>query len=158
MDKKGYIVAAGVAVGAIVGVMVLFMSQASFGKQGGEQLNATTTASSSSSDRPDLMLILLKGQEDSSVPVARYNPDLNQAITLHSSDHIRFEPPNNRPPESLRIIAEDVDDGRILILRKSYDVNNEFFVNLDHGEYQLRAQASWFDKGSYVYTYDINVA
>lgn len=156
MDKKGYIVAAGVAVGAIVGVMVLFMSQASFGKQEGDQLNATTTASSS--DRPDLMLILLKGQEDSSIPVAKYDPDLNKTITLHSSDHIRFEPPDNRAPESLRIIAEDVDDGRILILRKSYDVNNEFFVNLDHGEYQLRAQASWFDKGSYVYTYDVNVA
>ena len=103
------------------------------------------------------MLVLLKGAEDASTAVAKYDPENSGTISLQSNDHVRFESPDSRLPESLRIIAEDKADGHISILRKSYDVNNEFFINLEEGEYQLRAQASWSDKGNFVYTYDITV-
>jgi hypothetical protein len=50
-----------------------------------------------------------------------------------------------------------MDSGAILLLRKSYDVNNEFFVNLDKGSYQLQVQATWFEVGSHIYKFNIAV-
>ena len=117
--------------------------------------NGTTSIAS---EPPNLVLVLLEGAEDSSAPVARHDPNTNETISLQNNAHIRFESAQVRPPESLKVLAEDLDDGRIIILRKSYDVNNEFFINLEQGKYELRAQASWFDKGTFFYTYDVTVA
>jgi hypothetical protein len=152
--RKGYIVAGGGLAGVFAALMVFAPMASPDSPQEPAADNGTTVAS----ERPSLMLVLLEGAEDASIGVAKYDPENSGTINLQSNDHVRFESPDIRLPESLRIIAEDKADGHISILRKSYDVNNEFFINLDEGEYQLRAQASWADKGSFVYTYDITVA
>ena len=153
MVRKGYIVAGGGLAGVFVALM-LFAPMASPNSPQPAADNGTTA----SSEQPLLLLVLLEGAEDASTGVAKYDPENSGTISLQSNDHVRFESPDSRLPESLRIIAEDKADGHISILRKSYDVNNEFFINLEEGEYQLRAQASWSDKGNFVYTYDITVA
>ena len=153
MVRKGYIVAGAGLAGAFIALMVFAPMASPNTPQEPVANNSTTVAS----EQPSLLLVLLKGAEDASTAVAKYDPENSGTISLQSNDHVRFESPDSRLPESLRIIAEDKADGHISILRKSYDVNNEFFINLEEGEYQLRAQASWSDKGNFVYTYDITV-
>lgn len=155
MVRKGYIVAGGGLAVAIVAIMVILILP---GYLESPQEPASSNVTTVASEQPSLLLVLLESAEDASTPVAGYDAENGGTIFLKSNDHVRFESPDNRAPESLRIIAEDKSDGHISILRKSYEVNNEFFINLEEGEYQLRAQASWFDKGSFVYTYDIVVA
>jgi hypothetical protein len=152
--KTGYLVAAGIAIAAALGAYVLFNSIAG---TGGATQTADGNVTSVAADQPALQLVLLAGPEDGSTPVAQYSPNNNETITLHSNAHLRFESPDTRPPDSLRIVAHDVQNGSVFILRKSYDVNNEFFVNLEQGKYELRAEASWADKGPFLYTYDIAV-
>lgn len=155
MVRKGYIVAGGGLAAALVAGLMLSMQA---GNPDVPQDTTATNVTTIASEKPALLLILLEGAEDASTSVAEYDPENSGTINLKSNDHVGFESPSSRAPESLRIIAEDKSDGHISILRKSYEVNNEFFINLEEGEYQLRAQASWFDKGSFVYTYDIAVA
>ena len=154
MDRAGYIVLAGAAVGGVVLALLVFAPMARPESPGAPASNDTTNIAS---EQPNLVLSVLQGAEDSSAPVARHDPNSKEMISLQSNEHIRFESDKVRPPESLRVLAEDLDDGRITILRKSYDVNNEFFVNLEQGKYELRAQASWFDRGTFFYTYNITV-
>lgn len=154
MDGLGYVLIAGAAVGVVVIGFLIFAPTATPESIIDPLDNGTDTASA----QPNLVLVLLEGAEDSSAAVAQYDPNTGETISLQSNAHIRFESPKVRPPESLRVLAEDLDGGEITILRKSYDVNNEFFVNLEHGKYELRAQASWFERGTYFYTYDITVA
>jgi hypothetical protein len=58
----------------------------------------------------------------------------------------------------MKVIARDMDSGAILLLRKSYDVNSEFFVNLDIGISQFQVQASCFEVGNHIYKFNIMVA
>ena len=153
MGRAGYIVVAGAVLAVSVIAFLLFAPMARKESLGNPANNVTTTAS----DQPNLVLVLLEGAEDSSAAVAQYDPNTSNTISLQSNAHIRFESPKVRPPESLKVLAVDLDDGGMTILRKSYDVNNEFFINLEQGEYELRAQASWFDRGTFFYTYKIAV-
>lgn len=153
MGRAGYIVVAGAVMAVSVIAFLLFAPMARKESLGNPANNVTTTAS----DQPNLVLVLLEGAEDSSAAVAQYDPNTSNTISLQSNTHIRFESPKVRPPESLKVLAVDLDDGGMTILRKSYDVNNEFFINLGQGEYELRAQASWFDRGTFFYTYKIAV-
>lgn len=154
MGRTGYIVAAGVAAAAIIGVLMLFNPISRLNGLPSNGSNGTNI----SSEQPTLQLILLEGPEDASAAVAQYTPNSNETINLQSDAHLRFDSPDARPPDSLRVTAHDLEDGQILILRKSYEVNNEFFVNLEQGKYQLRAEAAWTDNGPFLYTYDIAVA
>lgn len=155
MGRTGYLLIAGAAVAVIVVASLLFAPMARPESLMNPANNGTTNTVS---DQPNLVLVLLQGPEDSSAAVAQHDPKTNETISLQSNAHIRFESPKVRPPESLKVLAVDLDDGGITILRKSYDVNNEFFINLGQGEYELRAQASWFDRGTFFYTYKIAVA
>jgi hypothetical protein len=155
VGRTGYLLVAGAAVAVIVVSSLLFAPMARPESLGSPANNGLTTTAS---DQPNLVLVLLKGAEDSSAAVAQHDPNTNKTISLQSNAHIRFESPKVRPPESLKVPAVDLDDGGMTILRKSYDVNNEFFINLGQGEYELRAQASWFDRGTFFYTYKIAVA
>jgi hypothetical protein len=111
----------------------------------------------SSDKAPKMLLVLLKGAEDSSEAVAQYEANNTEPIQLATNAHIRFDSPDYRTAEGMKAIARNMDDGSIQLLRKSYDVNNEFFINLGKGHYELQVQASWFDKGSFVYRFDIMV-
>ena len=154
MGTKAYVIAMGISLAVVITAVFILTGQltARSSKAFG---NATEVASSA---RPTLLLILLKGAEDSSQEAASYEPDNSETITLKTNDHVRFQSPDNRMSDSMKAIAKDKSSGSIFILRKSYDVNNEFFVNLDKGEYQLRVQASWFDKGTHVYLYNVSIA
>lgn len=154
MVKAGYIVAAGLAAAVAIGIVVLLNPTT---RTGGATITADGNVTTIAADRPTLELVLLEGAEDASTPVAQYSSYANETISLKSNAHLRFESPEIRPPDSLRIVAHDLEDGSVLILRKSYDVNNEFFVNLEQGKYELRAEATWADKGPFLYTYDITV-
>ena len=154
MDRVGYILVGAAAVGGVVMALLVFAPMA---RPESPEAPANNGATNIASEQPNLVLVLLVGAEDASAPVARHDPNTNKTISLQINEHIRFESAKVRPPESLRVLAEDLDDGRITILRKSYDVNNEFFVNLEQGKYELRAQASWFDKGTFFYAYNIAV-
>lgn len=154
MGRTRYIVAAGIAAAAVIGVLVLFNPMA---RTVGFPDLAADNATNVASEQPMLELVLLENAEDSSRAVERYLPENNETISLSGDAHIRFESPELRPPDSLRVVAHDTEDGSILILRKSYDVNNEFFVNLGQGKYELRAEATWADDGHFLYTYDITV-
>jgi hypothetical protein len=153
VDRVGYVIVAGTAVGGIVLALLVLAPMARPERPEAPANNTTNIAS----EQPNLVLVLLEGAEDSSAPVARHDPNTGETISLQNNAHIRFESAKVRPPESLKVLAEDLDDGRIIILRKSYDVNNEFFINLEQGKYELRAQASWFDRGTFFYTYGITV-
>jgi len=155
VGRIGYIVAEGIVIAAIIGLVVLFHP---LGNTGGTPPIIDNNSTGVASEQPALELVLLEGAEDASKPVARYAAGNNETIYLQIGSHLRFESPQSRPPDSLRVVAHDLEDGSVLILRKSYDVNNEFFVNLQQGKYELRAETSWVDKEPYLYTYDITVS
>jgi hypothetical protein len=161
-SKRGYIIAASVAAVVVAGGVVLFLF--SPGTLGGlfpakdkapDIKNNTTIATSK--EPPRMILVVLQGNEDSSKAVAQYDANNTQPIQVSSNEHIRFDSPNYRTAESMKVIARDMDSGAILLLRKSYDVNNEFFINLSKGSYQLQVQASWFEAGSHIYKFNIAV-
>jgi hypothetical protein len=160
-NSKGYVVAGSVA-GAVVVVAVIFLTinpTIGLSPTPPDNANGTSVTSTavSNATAPDMVLILLRGSEDSSRPVAQYNPDTAEPISLATNAHIRFDSQDHRTPEGIKVLARDLDDGTMHILRKSYDVNNEFFINLDRGNYQLQVQATWFELGSYVYNFHIAV-
>lgn len=160
-SKKGVIAASAIGGTLIITVVVFLVAPGitggSFPSAGyGVNTNNTTTVASSG-EAPKMLLLLLKGAEDSSDAVAQYEANNTQPIQLASNAHIRFDSSDYRTPEGMRVIARDMNDGSIQLLRKSYDVNNEFFINLEKGHYELQIQASWFEKGSYVYKFNIIV-
>ena len=160
-SKRGYIIAASAAV---AGGVVLFLF--SSGTLGGlfpapdktPDVKNNTTIATTSKEPPKMILVVLQGNEDSSKPVAQYDANNTQPIRISNNEHIRFDSPDYRTAESMKVIARNMDSGAILILRKSYDVNNEFFVNLDKGSYQLQVQATWFEVGSHIYKFNIAVS
>jgi hypothetical protein len=159
--KKGVIAASAIS-GAVVSAGIVFLlapgiTGGIFPPVGdGDDTNNTTTVASSG-QAPKMLILLLKGAEDSSEAVTQYEANNTQPIQLAGNAHVRFESPDYRTAEGMKVIARDMDDGSIQLLRKSYDVNNEFFINLEKGHYELQVQASWFEKGSYVYRFNILV-
>jgi hypothetical protein len=161
--NKGVIAASAagavVAIGAIVYLLVP-------GALGGSNINpsqdrnnnSTTTVASPQGEAPRMLLVLLQGAEDASTAAAQYEANNTEPIRLASNAHVRFDSPDYRTAESIRVIARDLETGEIQLLRKSYDVNNEFFVNVGKGHYELQVQSSWFERGSFVYGFDIMVA
>lgn len=123
----------------------------------GADNNNGSTSIAFSDEPPRIMLVLLEGPEDGSTSVAEYEANNVYPIELAMGAHIRFESPDHRTAESIRVVARNLDTGQIELLRKSYDVNNEFFINIDKGRYELQVHASWFEKGSFVYAFDILV-
>jgi hypothetical protein len=162
-SKRVHIIAAYVAAVVVAGGVILFMF--SPGTLGGlfpttdktPDIKNNTTIATTNKEPPRMILVVLRGNEDSSKPMAQYDANNAQRIQISSNGHIRFDSPNYRTAESMRVIARDLDNGAILLLRKSYDVNNEFFVNLDKGGYQLQVQATWSEVGSHIYKFDIEV-
>jgi hypothetical protein len=117
--------------------------------------NTAPSESTSSVTRPKLVLMVLKGNEDNSEGIATYEANNTKSITLAEGQHIRFDSPDYRRPDSMRVIAIE-PSGKIHILLKSYDVNNEFFMNVNKGPYELRVQARWLDS-TYFYSFNVQV-
>jgi hypothetical protein len=184
--RKGHIIAttaaavvAAVAVAAIAGIAIagiIFRFADNSGGEEGEGTpppdDGTTTVAEdnnsgdnsnstkinvASSEIPKMMLVVLQGDEDSSSAAVWYEENNTEPIQLARNDHIRFDSPGHRTAEGMRVLARDLDNGNIERLRKSYDVNNEFFINLNRGNYELQVQASWFEVGSYVYKFNVAV-
>jgi hypothetical protein len=160
VGNKGYAIAASVA-GAAVVVAVIFLainpiigSPTPPGNVNGTNVTRTATVNVTA---PEMQLIVLRGSEDASEPVAQYGHDTEEQIPLAANTHVRFDSPDRRTPEGIKVLARNLDDGTMHILRKSYDVNNEFFINLAKGNYQLQVQATWFEIGSYVYNFHVAV-
>lgn len=165
---KGYVIAASVAAAAavVVAAVYLFVFNSSFAlpPMTGDTTTITSTDGGGNSTgvapqnkAPTMLLIILQGNEDSSEAVAQYGANNTEPIQLASNAHIRFDSPDQRTAESFRATARDLDNGAIQLLRKSYNVNNEFFVNLDRGRYEFDVQASWFDAGTFVYKFNVAV-
>ena len=163
-SRRSYVIAAFVAAVVVAGGLILFLF--SPGVHGGlfstaDKINDVpnnTTVATSTGEPPKMLLFVLKGDEDSSDRVTQYEANSTEPIELLSEAHIRFDSPDYRTAESMKVVARDMDSGAIMLLRKSYDVNNEFFVNLDKGSYQLQVQATWFEVGSHIYKFDIVVS
>lgn len=151
-SKKGLIAAS--AIGAIVVAGILFLLAPTIVPP---RVDVDDTTKIASPESPELLLVVLQGDEDSSSAVAQYEANNTEPIQLGSNAHVRFDSSDYRTAESVKVIARNMDDGSIQLLRKSYDVNNEFFINLGKGHYELQVQASWFEKGSFVYMFDIMV-
>jgi hypothetical protein len=159
LANKGAIIASAIGAVIVICAAVYFLAPGIFGSPspppaGGDgNGNPTTTAS----EAPRMLLMLLESAEDASPAVAQYEANNTEPIQLASNAHIRFDSPDYRTAESMRVIARDVNTGEIELLRKSYDVNNQFFVNVGPGNYEFQVQASWFERGSFVYDFNIMV-
>ena len=103
-----------------------------------------------------MVLTTLQGNEDHSP--AKQSYDSSNHVLLPVDEHIRFDTPEYRIPESLKVVAVSSATGTIHTLLKSYDVNNEFFVKLEPGDYQFRVQATWSELGTNVYVFDVTVS
>lgn len=162
MANKGAIAASIVGAVIAIGAIVYFVAPGILSLptnggpvDGGNSNNTTTVASPS--EAPEMFLMLLEGPEDASPAVAQYGANNTEPIQLSDNAHIRFDSPDYRTAESMTVIARDVNTGEIELLRKSYDVNNQFFVNIGPGDYEFQVQAEWFEIGSFVYDFTITV-
>ncbi|HEX7033398.1 MAG TPA: hypothetical protein VF172_10395 [Nitrososphaera sp.] len=161
LANKGVIVGSAAGAAIVIGAIIYLLTPGVLGDTtsppaaGGDDNSITSVASSS--EPPTMMLVLLQGPEDASTAVAQYEGNNTEPIELASGAHIRFDSSNHRTAESIKVVARNLDTGEIELLRKSYDVNNEFFINIDKGHYELQVQASWFEKGSFVYGFDVMV-
>jgi hypothetical protein len=158
-SKRGLLVVASI-VAVITGAFVLFSSpvfQSLFTLPKNDNKSANNTDIASVEDSPSLVLVVLKGDEDHSPGIKKFKTNNTDSIPLVVGQHIRFESPDYRAPESMKVIAKNTDSGTIRILLKSYNVNNEFFIRLEEGSYQLQVQATWFELGTHFYTFNISV-
>lgn len=155
--KKGAIAASAVGAAVVVAAIVYFLAPGVMPSPLVDDNSGNTTIASSGGERPKMLLVLLEGSEDASGAVAQYDANNTEPIQLASGAHVRFDSAEYRTAEGMRVTARDIDTGTIQLLRKSYNVNNEFFINLDHGHYVLEVQASWFERGSFGYRFDIQV-
>jgi hypothetical protein len=156
--SKGIIAAS--AIGAVIvigGILYLLAPNVISASLPSATKNSNSTTIATSDQTPEILLIVLQGDEDSSKPVAQYEANNTEPIPLVSGSHIRFDSRDYRTAEGMKVIARNVDGGTIELLRKSYDVNNEFFINIGKGHYELQVQASWFEKGSFVYGFDVKI-
>jgi len=165
--KKVGIVAALVAAVAVVGIAATFMMNSSganllpmFNNKPGSsepQTTNNTTSVAGSGSAPILELFVLAADQDNSKDTVKYEANNTQPIELGRNQHIRFDSTENRMPDSIIVTARNVDNGNVQLLRKSYDVNNEFFVNLGKGNYKFEVVARWFDVGTHNYEFKVAV-
>jgi hypothetical protein len=120
-------------------------------------LQTHTTVITSGAKSPQMVLTVLRDNGDDSIWVKQYDVNNTDSIPLGVDQHIRFESRDYRTPEGMKVIAISRETGIIHVLQKSYDVNNEFFVKLEKGDYQLRVQATWYELGTHFYLFDIRV-
>ncbi|MCI0563627.1 MAG: hypothetical protein MN733_34575 [Nitrososphaera sp.] len=147
----GYLVVASIGAVAVVGAIIVFFLLAA-GSSGAPSRDEIAP----DGQPPHLVLVVLNGSEVFSKSVGQYDPSSDQIIPLHSNAYVRFDSLDFRTAEGMRVLAEG-DDGGIEVLRKSYYANNGFFINLDKGSYELQVQASWGDRGTYLYVFNISV-
>jgi len=150
-------IVAGVAVVAITLVVLAYTGTIAalvFNRQD-SSTNVSSAAITESISRPRLVLTILKGNEDSSVGIGSYEENSTNPIVLAEGQHIRFESPDYRRSDGMKVTAMG-PDGNIHILLKSYDVNNEYFINVDRGTYEIRVQARWVDN-TYFYSFNVQV-
>ena len=155
--KKGVIAASAIGAAAVIAGVIYFLAPGVMPPPQVNGDNDNTTIASPNGEPPKMLLVLLEGPEDSSSAVAQYESNNTGAIQLASGAHVRFDSAEYRTAEGMRVTARNVDTGAIELLRKSYNINNEFFINLEQGHYELQVQASWFEKGTFGYTFDIRV-
>ena len=164
MNKGTKAVAIGSSVAVIAVILVAITSSAwSRGLVPGQFLPTSNTAKealndvviSSQNTPPTMTLTILEDDEDNSEGATSFVANNTTPISLVRGQHIRFESPDYRIPDSMKVIAMD-SGGNIHILLKSYDVNNEFFVNIQKGNYELKVQARWLDQ-AYIYPFTIRV-
>jgi hypothetical protein len=104
---------------------------------------------------PRLVLTALKTDEDGSAGMTSFDANNTTPIALVENQHIRFESPDYRTPDSMKAVAI-APNGKISILLKSYDVNNEFFINLGKGNYDIKVQTRWLEQ-TYIYSFKVTV-
>jgi hypothetical protein len=156
-SKRGIIAASAIGAAVVIGGIVFLSGPNIIGGLSSGDISSNNTTAVAGLQAPKMVLVVLKGDEDSSNAVTQYMANNTQAIHLATGAHIRFDSPDYRTAEGMKVIARDIDGGTIELLRKSYDVNNEFFINVGKGHYNLQVQASWFEKGSFVYQFDVLV-
>ena len=152
MNRKSLVILAAVPAGVLIGILAYIGLTNHL--QGDDLKSIGIETEVAAAMRPHLVLVRLAGDAENSDGVASYEPDNKAPIHLRESDHIRFQTLNNRDPDSMRVIAFD-KSGKINVLLKDYDVNNQFFANIEKGEYELRVEARWFDE---TYFYSFNIA
>lgn len=155
--KKGVIAASAIGAAAVIAGIAYFIAPGMMLPPQVDGDNNSTTIASPGGEPPEMLLALLEGPEDASGAVAQYEANNTEPIQLASGAHVRFDSADYRTAEGMRVTARDTDTGAIQLLRKSYNINNEFFINLEQGHYELQVQASWFEKGSFGYRFDIRV-
>jgi hypothetical protein len=157
-SNKGVIAASSIGGAVVIAGIILLLVPGIFdgifpSRVDGDETNNTTSVA----EAPKMLLVVLQSDEDSSDPVAQYEANNTEPIQIASNAHVRFDSPDHRTAEGMRAIARNMDDGSIQLLRKSYDVNNEFFINVGKGHHELQVQATWSEKGSFVYRFEIMV-
>lgn len=156
MNRKSLAILAAVPVGVLIGILAYVGIESPLqGDRSGDSNTIGGDTEAAAAMRPHLVLERLSSDAENSDEVASYEPDNRAPITLREGDHIRFQTLNNRDPDSMRVIAFD-KSGKINVLLKDYDVNNQFFTNVEKGEYELRVEARWFDE-TYFYSFNIAV-
>jgi hypothetical protein len=156
-SKRGIITASAIGAAIVIGGIVFLSGSNIIGGLSSGDKSSNNTTAVAGLQAPKMVLVVLKGDEDSSNAVTQYMANNTKPIHLATGAHIRFDSPDYRTAEGMKVIARDIDGGTIELLRKSYDVNNEFFINVGKGHYNLQVQASWFEKGSFVYQFDVLV-
>lgn len=154
--KKRVIAASAIGAAAVIAGVVYFLAPGMMPPQV-DGNNDNTTVASPNGEPPKMLLVLLEGSEDSSTAVAQFESNNTRAIELANGARVRFDSADYRTAEGMLVTARDLDTGAIELLRKSYNINNEFFINLEQGHYELQVQASWFEKGSFGYRFDVRV-
>jgi len=146
---------AGVGVSVIVMVILAYAGTIRPPIPNDQNSSTNTSPAGMTTTVPRLRLVLtvLKGNEDNSIGVASYNENNTTPIALSKDQHIRFESPDFRKSDGMKVIAIE-PDGKIHILLKSYDVNNKYFINNDRGPYAIRVQARWLDS-TYFYSFNV---
>ena len=158
VNRKTIVVVAVLSIVVVGAVFLLFRNslEGSISPANNDELLTDTASVTSSKPPPPMVLTILQGNEDNSKALEQYRDNNSESITLRVDQHIRFESPDYRIPDSLKVIAVG-QSGGIHTLLKSYDVNNEFFTKLDKGSYQFRVQATWFEIGTEVYLFNVTI-
>jgi hypothetical protein len=154
--NKGAVAAAILGGFTAIGAIAYFAAPGFFNGINGRPPDDDET--NTASDGPVMQLFVLAGDEDNSPSIATYDANNTQPIQLEQDQHIRFDSPETRTAEGMRVTAKDFDTGDIVLLRKAYDVNNEFFASVDEGHYEILVQATWAEKGTFVYRFNVMIA
>src|SRR4051812_21661923 len=125
MEKGSKSIVIGSAAAAVIVIVIVF-SMFYAGMISGQSPSANPqktsqngTAIGSNSYPPRMVIFALKNDQDNSEGTISYDSNNTNPIILERNQHIRFESPDYRLPDSLRVIAKD-SGGNIHILLKSY--------------------------------------